>query len=85
MKTVCLTQTKQFISADSSFCWAFALSTMIRHSIHYFLGRLAMEQPMRYDKDKIYEATKFLNDLEFHKRLRIGSNWSHKFSKISDI
>ena len=74
MKTVFLTQTKQYTSADSSFCWAFALSTMIRHSVHFFLGQLTKERPMRFDSDKIYEATKFLNDLEFHKRLRIGSN-----------
>ena len=60
------------ITADSSFCWAFAISTMIRHSVHYFLGQLAKEQPMRFDRNKIYEATKFLNNLEFHKRLRIG-------------
>ena len=64
------------ISADSSFCWAFALSTMIRHSVHYFLGQLAMERPMRFHTDKICEATTFLNGLEFHKRLRIGSNRS---------
>jgi len=79
-----VTQTKQYISADSSFCWAFGLSTMIRHSVHYFLGQLAMERPMRFHTDKICEATKFLNDLEFHKRLRNGSYRSHKFFQISD-
>ena len=60
------------IIADSSFCWAFALSTMIRHSVHFFLGQLAKEQPLRFESEKIYQATKFLNDPGFHKRLRIG-------------
>ena len=62
-------------SVDPSF---FALSTMIRHSVNAFLGQLAQERPMRFELDKIYEATKFLNDFEFPKRLRIGyqtSKW----------
>ena len=67
-----LFQQYAILLADSSFCWAFALSTMIRHSLRYFLGQLAKEQPMRFDSDKIYKAKKFLNHLDFHKRLRIG-------------
>ena len=59
-------------SADSSFCWAFSLSTMIRHSLNYFLAQLAKEQPARFEQDVLVEAIQFLNSLDFHKRLRIG-------------
>ena len=61
-----------FFIADSSFCWAFSISTMIRHSLNYFLAQLAKEQPTRFDNDALVKAIQFLNSLDFHKRLRIG-------------
>jgi len=56
--------------AETSFCWAFSISTMIRHSLNFFLRQLAIEKPNRYDKEKIVKAIEFLNHLDFHKRLR---------------
>ena len=46
---------------------------MLRHSLRFFLGQLGKERQRNgLDTEKIQEATKFLNDLEFHKRLRNG-------------
>ena len=61
------------LSAKTAFCWAFSISTMIRHSLNYFLAQLAKERPMRFDNEKLGEAIQYLNSLDFHKRLRIGS------------
>ena len=57
-------------SAETSFCWAFSISTMLRHSLNYFLRQLARERPMRYDNEKIGKALQYLNGDDFHKRLR---------------
>ena len=59
--------------AETSFCWAFSISTMIRHSLNYFLAQLAKERPMRFDNEILGEAIQYLNSLDFHKKLRIGS------------
>ena len=71
--------------ADSSFCWAFAISTMIRHSLNYFLAQLAKKQPTRFDNDVLVKAIQYLNSLDFHKRLRIGcqDNFAHKLCSNS--
>ena len=64
----------RFIQAETSFCWAFAISTMIRHSLNYFLWQLARERPRRFDNEIIIEAIHYLNaeDSDFHRRLRTG-------------
>jgi len=63
-----------FVQAKTSFCWAFAISTMIRHSLKYFLAQLEKQQPSRFNKDTLLKATQYLNDEnnDFHKRLRTG-------------
>ena len=55
-------------SADSSYCWAFSISSMLRHSLNMFLR----ERKNKYSADEkiISEAKKYLNGPEFHKRLR---------------
>ena len=58
--------------AQTSFCWAFSISTMLRHSLNYFLGELAKEQPSRFDRDVLIKALQYLNSDDFHKRLRNG-------------
>ena len=47
---------------------------MIRHSLNYFLWRLARESPRRFDNDIIVAAIQYLNseDNDFHRRLRTG-------------
>ena len=58
--------------AETSFCWAFSISSMIRHSLNYFLGQLAKERPMRFDMDILVMAIQHLNSTDFHKKLRRG-------------
>ena len=67
------------ILAETSFCWAFSISTMIRHSLNYFLAQLAKERPMRIDNEILGETIQFLNSLEFHKKLRNGSKPTFKW------
>ena len=59
-------------SAETSFCWAFSISTTIRHSLNLFLRQKANKQSNQDEKQKIVEALQFLNHSDFHKRLRIG-------------
>ena len=54
-------------SADSSYCWAFSISSMIRHSLNMFL-RERKKKPR--SQGRIKEAEEYLNGPEFHKRLR---------------
>ena len=62
----------RYFLAESSFCWTFGISTMIRHSVNYFLDQLAKERPLRFDRDMLSKAIDSLNSLDFHKRLRLG-------------
>ena len=75
-------------SADSGYCWAFSISSMIRHSLNMFLReqkKKAADKENHADKksyrqiekinqeiNRITLAEKYLNGSEFHKRLR---NW----------
>ena len=61
------------VLAETYFCWAFSISSMIRHSLNYFVRQLARERPRRFDRGSLCEALQYLNSLGFHKRLRIGS------------
>ena len=51
----------EYFSADSSFCWAYSIASMLRHTLNQFLRKM-----------KNYKAEKYLNDPEFHKKLRNG-------------
>ena len=64
--------TSESCDFETSFCWAFAISTMVRHSLNYFLWRLARERPRRFDNEIIVEAIQYLNSCGFHRRLRTG-------------
>ena len=59
---------------NTAFCWAFSISSMITHSLNYFIGELTKERPLRFDDDKLDRAIQYLNcsSNNFHKRLRIG-------------
>ena len=61
-----------YISADSAFCWAFSLSSMLRHSLNTFLRELKSRCASNRDQEKIEEADKYLNRADFHKQLRNG-------------
>ena len=72
--------------AETSFCWAFAISSMIRHSLNYYLGQLAKEQPLRFDRNILVMAIQHLNSTDFHKKLRRSfSIFLNEFSPISTI
>ena len=58
--------------ADTSFCWAFSISSMLRHSLNSFLWKLTRKITSRFDNRKVGEAIQYLNSLDFHKRLRAG-------------
>ena len=47
---------------ETLFCWAFAISTMLRQSLHVFISN--------FDKQNKDVALKFLNSDHFHRRLR---------------
>ena len=64
----------KYFSAETSFCWAFSISTMLRHSLNLFLREKAIAQSNEDKKKKIVEALQFLNHHDFHKRLRNGCN-----------
>ena len=64
----------KYFSAETSFCWAFSISTMIRHSLNLFLRQKANKQSNQDEKQKVVEALQFLNHHDFHKRLRNGCN-----------
>ena len=51
------------ILGNTSFCWAFSISTMLRHSLTNFLKSLPMSSNVQNALQKVEE-----ND--FHKRLR---------------
>ena len=72
-----------FIIAETSFCWAFSISSVIRHSLNTYLDRLIHERPLRFDKKTLQKAITYLNELEFHKKLRTGYLMSFKKKKIS--
>ena len=61
-----------FFLGDSSLCWAFSITTMIRHSLNYFLAQLSKKQSMRSEKDIIAKAINYLKNEDFYKRFRIG-------------
>ena len=52
-----------FISGETSFCWAFSISTMLRQSLTIFLKSLPMSS-------NVQNALQKLEENEFHKRLR---------------
>ena len=54
-------------SADSSYCWAFSISSMIRHSLNMFLRE---QKKKATSIGRVTRAEKYLNGPEFHKRLR---------------
>ena len=60
------------LSAETSFCWAFSISTMIRHSLNYFLLDLKRKKLHRFGMEVLGKAIQYLNSLDFHKRLRVG-------------
>ena len=60
----------KYILADSAFCWAFGLSSMLRHSLNTFLKKLKNRCSTNKDQDKIKQAEDYLNRLDFHKQLR---------------
>ena len=62
----------KYISADSAFCWAFSLSSMLRHSLNTFLRELKGRCASNQDQKKIKKADKYLNRADFHKQLRNG-------------
>ena len=49
---------------ETLFCWAFALSTMLRQSLNLFIGQLDE------NSFKIDDALKTLNSDDFHRQLR---------------
>ena len=53
----------------SMFCWAFAISTMLRQSLKIFLSELKRDQHL-VDLSKQDKALTILNRNEFHKQLR---------------
>ena len=53
----------------SFFCWAFAISTMLRQSLKLFISKLGSKNLFVNDFSKI-EARSKLERNEFHKRLR---------------
>ena len=63
--------------AQTSFCWAFSISTMIRHSLNSFILQLKRKQEPGSDMIIFGNALQYLNSLNFHKRIRIG----YKFNK----
>ena len=48
---------------ETLFCWAFAISTMLRQSLNLFIGDLV-------NFEKKYEALEKLNSEDFHRQLR---------------
>ena len=57
-------------SADSSYCWAFSISSMLRHSLNIFLRERKKKISFPQDDEKISQAEKYLNAKKFHQRLR---------------
>ena len=56
---------------ETSFCWSFAISSMIRQSLNLFLIELKFKQQISVEfKQKIKNALTLLNENDFHKRLR---------------
>ena len=55
-------------SAESSFCWAFSITSMLRHSLNMFLRE--RKKKCSTDEKKINRAKEYLNEPEFHKQLR---------------
>ena len=71
----------EYFSADSSYCWAYSISSMLRHSLNLFLRKWKKKYPVYRSyaewARKIDKAVKYLNDPEFHKRLRSGFKTSN--------
>ena len=57
-------------SADSSYCWAFSISSMIRHSLNMFLRE--RKKNCTQDQETTSKAEQYLNSKKFHQRLRNG-------------
>ena len=66
---------------DSSYCWAFSISSMLRHSLKTFL-RHRKKKCLR-DEEKIIQAEEYLKGTKFHKQLRIGFCIVSEFFKKS--
>ena len=71
---------------ETLFCWAFAISTMLRQSLNLFINKL--DQKLF---DKKY-ALKKLNSVDFHRQLRnelimipIPKNLSNEFNQDSAL
>ena len=71
---------------ETFFCWAFAISTMLRQSLNSFISKL--DQKL-YNKT---DALKKLNSIELHRQLRnelimipIPKNLSNKFNQYSAL
>ena len=56
---------------ETSFCWSFAISSMLRQSLNLFLQELKLKHRNSIDYErKIKFALTLLNGNDFHKRLR---------------
>ena len=54
----------------SLFCWAFAISTMLRQSLKKFFGELVEKKLSAIRQNKVKAAITKLNNTEFHRQLR---------------
>ena len=71
---------------ETLFCWAFAISTMLRQSLNLFIGNLNENLFNKTD------ALKKLNSVDFHRQLRnelimipIPKNLSNEFNQNSAL
>ena len=68
----CLKLFHDVLSGETWLCWAFSISTMIRHSLNYFLLELKKTKLNEFGMETLGKAIQYLNSSDFHKRLRIG-------------
>ena len=71
---------------ENIFCWAFAISSMLRQSLNLFISNMDEKS---YNKN---DALKKLNNIDFHRQLRnelimipIPKNLSNEFNKDSAL
>ena len=71
---------------ETLFCWAFAISTMLRQSLNLFISKLHDDS---FNKN---DALKKLNSVDFHRQLRnelimipIPKNLSNEFNQDSAL
>ena len=71
---------------ETLFCWAFAISTMLRQSLNLFISQLDSNSP------KIESSLKKLNSDDFHRQLRnelimipIPKNLSNEYNEKSAL